>query len=124
MRSSDDDLGAMHMAALADLIGDAADLERMGARVPIGDEAADARRCAPARLRRAIPCSARLAVMRDTPKDFTISFSEGTRLEAPHLPEPMLLQNVPLHLQVERLQRGGRLVHGAQSKLYRQVQST
>ena len=34
--------------------------------------------------------SARFAVMRDTPKDFTMSFSDGTRLEAAHFPEPML----------------------------------
>ena len=34
--------------------------------------------------------SARLAVMRETPNDLTISFSEGTRAAAAHLPDPML----------------------------------
>ena len=34
------DLGPMHVAAVANLLGDAADLERVGARVPIRDEAA------------------------------------------------------------------------------------
>ena len=33
---------------------------------------------------------ARLAVMRDTPNDLTISFSEGTRAEVAHFPESIL----------------------------------
>ena len=36
-----DTVGAMHVAALADLIGDAADLQRMRMRVAVSDEAAD-----------------------------------------------------------------------------------
>ena len=28
--------------------------------------------------------------MRDTPKDLTMSFSDGTRVDVPHLPDPML----------------------------------
>src|SRR5947209_18386394 len=34
--------------------------------------------------------NARFAVMRDTPKLLTMSFSEGTRDEVAHLPDPML----------------------------------
>ncbi len=36
-----DDLGAMHVAAIADLLGDAADLERMRMRLSFRHEAAD-----------------------------------------------------------------------------------
>ena len=40
-RSSETISSAMHVPALANLVRDAADLQRMGARVAVGDEAAD-----------------------------------------------------------------------------------
>jgi len=62
-------------------------------------------------MRTRIPSSpqflnARLAVMRDTPNDLTISFSEGTRAEAP-ISRVDVVEDVPLDLQVQGLQAAG-----------------
>jgi hypothetical protein len=65
------------MASAADLFGNTVNLERTPAMRTSTPSSRNSR-------------SARFAVMRDTPKDLTMSFSEGTRDAALHLPEPML----------------------------------
>ncbi len=89
MRLQRNDLGAVRMASAADLVGDAADFEGMAwacwSATKLPTPAMRTRTPSSRNSR-----SARFAVMRDTPKDLTMSFSDGTRAEVPHLPEPML----------------------------------
>ena len=79
--------------------------ERMRARGPVRDEASDSGDPHQDALIAQLACRARFAVMRDTPKDFTISFSDGTRIAAPHFARADIVQDVPLHFEIQGLKR-------------------
>src|SRR5277367_2796615 len=118
------DLGAVHMAALADFLVDAANLERMRAGMAVGDEAADAgdahqNALIAQLLERAIGGHARYAEFLDD-----VVLGRDARGDGPFAGADVL-QNVALDLEVQRLQGGACLgAHGSKRNLYRQVQST
>jgi len=77
--------------------------------VTVRDETADAGRSSQDAFIRNSR-SARLAVMRDTPKDLTMSFSDAP-VDVPHLPA-RCCRGYGVYLQIQRLQRHVRSAHG------------
>src|SRR6202021_2477710 len=97
-------LGAVHMASAADFIGDAADFEGMRMHVLIGDEASHPGNAHQNSLiaqfaQRAVRGHARHAKGFDD-----VVFRRNTRRCAP-LAGTDIVENMPLYLQIQRLQR-------------------
>jgi len=97
------DFGAMHMAALANFIGDGADLEGVRARMPVGDEAAhpgnaDQHSFIAQFLERAVGCHARHAE-----GFYDLVFGRDAGGSGP-LARADVGQNMALHFQIKRLQ--------------------